>query len=1225
MHHFFVAIHQLINQKKKISLIGFVFLFAILGYLASKITFEENITRLLPTTDKASLTSKVINQMNFSDKISIIISKEKNGNDDDLTQYANQFLDSISVSCKPYVKKIQGKIDEENIQETIDFVYQNLPLFLNSEDYKTIANKLHSDSISNTIASDYKSLIAPTGFITRDYILQDPLGISFIALKKLQQLSVGDNFDLQNGYVVTKDHSQILLFITPKLPTNETDKNTLFIKKLNSIQTNLNASFKEKANLLYFGATPVAVGNATQIKSDIQMTSIFASLCLIGILLFFYRSITIPILIFIPSLCGAIVALSILYLTKGTISAISLGISSILLGETTDYSVYVLTHLRNNKNIKLLYKDITKPLLLCGGTTAITFLCLFFIKSEALQDLAIFAALSVIVTAFFSLILIPFFYKSKAKTTVISSNIIDKLGAYNYHKNKFFIVSVLLILFACSFTFQKVNFNNDLSSLNYLSPELKKTEQKLDKLANFSSKSIYLASYGQSAENVISDNNSLFQKLEKAQSKNEILSFTSVGGIVFSKEKQNQKIKEWNSFWTPEKKAKLQHQLIQEGTKFGFKPNTFAVFYQTLHKSFLPISISEYAKVKSLFLEEFLTKKDGFYTVSTLVKIPNESRDTFVKDLENTPNLVIIDRQQTNETFLGSLKENFENLVNYSFLAVLLLLLITFKRVELAIVSVIPITISWLFTLGIMGLFGLQFNIFNIIVCTLIFGIGVDYSIFMTAALQKQYTYNANELPTYKSSILLSVITTILGIGVLIFAKHPALKSIALVAIVGIFSALIITFVIQPLVFQFIATNRAKKGIAPLQLRTFIHSIISFLYFGLGCFLLSIISLILLKIIPLKNETKMKGFRFLISKFMKSVLYTNPFVPKKVLNPFNETFSKPAIIIANHSSFLDILAVGMLSPKIIYLVSDWVYNSPIFGAAVKKAGFYPVSEGLEDGVEHLRKKVEEGYSLMVFPEGTRSETNQIKRFKKGAFFLAEEFNLPILPIVIHGTSEALPKGDYIIYDSTLTISILERIQPDNFTFGSNYTQRTKQISGFFKQMYFKLRKQNEGVDYFKKIVIDSFIYKEEEITKTIKLDWKQNAKTYFNLNSLIAPKSKILHISDDFGQLDVLLALQEPQRKIVSYNQDIAKISVAQANYLLKNRSIKYLSYLENDLNIFYDYILISGINSTLLETTFAHTNAVILVNASILKNTIVTFGFAVTYENEEIVVLNRK
>jgi predicted exporter len=79
-----------------------------------------------------------------------------------------------------------------------------------------------------------------------------------------------------------------------------------------------------------------------------------------------------------------------------------LGISSILLGETTDYSIYVLTHLRNNKDPKLLYKDITKPLLLCGMTTESHSCVCISVKSEALQGAGVFAALSVTATAVFS-------------------------------------------------------------------------------------------------------------------------------------------------------------------------------------------------------------------------------------------------------------------------------------------------------------------------------------------------------------------------------------------------------------------------------------------------------------------------------------------------------------------------------------------------------------------------------------------------------------------------------------------------------------------------------------------------------------------------------------------------------------------------------------------------------------------------------------------------------
>jgi 1-acyl-sn-glycerol-3-phosphate acyltransferase len=1225
MRNYLFHFYTFITKNKFLSIAVGVVLFLFLGFFATRISFQENINQLIPSNDQSGVTSKVLEQVNFADKITIIISREK-GSTDDLTEYANAFIDSLDTNCTPFVEKVQGKIEDENIQETFEFVYDNLPLFLDQKDYAAIETKLQKDSIAASVAANYKSLISPAGLISKDFILQDPLGISFIALKKLQQLSVGDDFELQNGFVLTKDKKNLLLFVTPKLETNETDKNAQFIANLEKIKNNLNATFKGKVGMIYFGATPVAVANATQIKADVQNTSIFAGVTLILILAFFYRSLSTPIIIFIPSMLGALFALTLLYFCKGSISAISLGISSILLGETTDYSIYVLTHLRNNKNVKLLYKDITKPLLLCGITTSITFLCLFFIKSEALQDLGIFAGLSVVSTSVFSLVLIPILYKTNAEIFASKPNVIDKLGSYEYHKNKYLVGSMVLLLLVSLFAYSKVTFNNDLSALNFMSPELKLAEQKLDHIANNDSKSIYLATYGKSYDEVVANNNTLFKALEKNKNSKEILNFSSIGGIVFSADVQKQKIQEWNTFWNTQKKSNLRSALIQEGNQFGFKENTFSGFYELLNKSFSPIRIEEYLKVKSFFLEEFVSQKNGFYTISTLVKVPNEKRDAFVNAIKKQDKLVVIDRQQTNETFLGTLKANFEDLVNYSFIAVFFILLFAFRKIELVIITIIPIMISWVFTTGLMGMFGLQFNVVNIIVCTLIFGIGVDYSIFMTSALQKEHTFGKIELPSYRTSILLSVATTILGIGVLIFAKHPALKSISLIAIIGIFSALMITFIIQPLVFNFFVTNRIKKGKSPYEIKRLIHSILSFTYFGLGGFVLSVFGNIMMKILPFSKKSKLMGFHYLLSKFMGSVFLTYPSNRRKIINQSNENFKKPAVIIANHSSFLDILAVGMLSPKIIFLVSDWVYNSPVFGIGVRMVGFYPVSSGMDNGIEHLRAKVEQGFSIMVFPEGSRSENNSINRFHKGAFYLAEQFNLDIIPVVIHGYSEVLPKGDFIINGGRTTVEILDRILPSDLTFGKDYAERTKKLSSFFKLHYKQMRLDLERPDYFKKITLNSFDFKEIEVIQAVKKDLEANLELYYELNKWIDSKARVLHIANDYGQLDVLLSLQQSQRKIDSFIANDLNRAVAKTNYILKKRNIQYSEDPTALVQKRYNVILISDPETVINLSEICNlTTFIVLLNSNKLKATLLNFGFEIDIEIDNLIGLKKK
>lgn len=1233
MHHFFTVLYTYLNKRKLLAFLLAVAVLWVLGFFALRLQFSEDITRLIPANDKTNVTAKVLGQLNFSDKITVKVSSQENGTTDDMTLAATQFLAALDDKARPYIGKVQGRLDEENLAETFDFVYDNLPVLLDTEDYEAIGNRINNDSIAKIIEANYKSLISPTGIVSRDFILKDPLGISFIALKKMQQLSIGDDFGLQDGFIVTKDKKHLLLFITPKLPTNETDKNTVFVEKLNAIKDQINEQFKTKAKVSFFGATPVAVGNATQIKSDIQWTSAFAAVSLILLLVFFYRNLSSPLIIFIPSLFGAAFALAVLYFTKGSISAISLGISSILLGETTDYSIYVLTHLRNNKDPKLLYKDITKPLLLCGITTSITFLCLFFVKSEALKDLAIFAALSVVSTSVFSLVLIPLLYRfapsaSKWKINIFKENntLVDRIAAYSYHKNRFLVAGVLVVLVVCLFNYSRVTFNNDLSSLNFVTPELQTAQKELEQITDGDTKSIYLAIYGNHPQTVLEGNSRLFNTLESLRSKGQITNFSSIGRLMYSDAEQKKRMANWTNFWSEQRKANLKNLLVAKGNPFGFKPESFSAFYQMLEKTPRTVSAKEYEKVPALFIGEFMSQKNGFITVSTLVKVSAPQRDAFVKTIEKTPNLVVIDRQQTNETFLGTLKDNFGRLLNYSFLAIVVILFLSFRRIELVVVSMVPILMSWVVTTGIMGIFGLQFNVINIIVCTLIFGVGVDYSIFMTTALQKEHTFGKPELTTYRTSILLSVATTILGTGVLVFAKHPALQSIALITVIGIFSALLVTYTIQPLVFNFFVTNNTKKGNPPFEIRRLLHSAASFTYYGLGGFLLSVFGWLLIKIIPLPKKNKLQAFHFILSKFMHSVLITYPSIKRKIINQNNEKFEKPAIIIANHTSFLDILAIGMLSPKIIFLVSDWVYNSPIFGRGVRLAGFYPVSNGIDNGVEHLREKVAQGFSLMVFPEGTRSVDNSVKRFHKGAFFLAGEFGLDIIPVVIQGYSEGSPKGDFMLYKSSTTVEILPRIQPNDASFGGNYSEKAKKINRYFREKYDEIRQREEGPDYFRHHLFCSFDYKEPEIIAAVRTDFKAHSLIYHELNKHLSAKAKVLHLSNDYGQLDVLLALQQSQRSIVSFISDKEKRSVAKTNHWLKKRNIAYPDQLETALGQPYDVLLVSDKNAAdVLNQVEILSDCVILLHCPELKAHFIPKGFHPGYQEGMLLVLNRK
>lgn len=1224
MHKFFIRVHYFVQNNRLLSLATAFLFLIVFGFFASKIRFEEDITRIIPKNENADVAAKVLKQLNFSDKITVIIEKDKNGSIDDLSQTATDFIDSLH-SCEPYIKNIQGKVDDENIQQTFDFVYQNLPYFLDKNDYAALEKKLTNDSISKQVESNYRTLISPTGIIAKDFIVNDPLGISFIALKKLQQLSIGDDFILKDGFIITKDESTLLLFINPKLSGSETEKNTLFVDELNQIKSKFNEVNRGKVTLDYFGSSFIAVANAKQIKTDILTTILVSLGTLMLILIVFYRKLLIPVIIFIPTIFGVVTAIACLYFIRGTISAISLSVGAVLLGVTIDYSLHILTHYKNNNDLKTVYKDITMPLVMSSTTTAVAFLCLLFVNSEALKDLGIFAAISVVVSAFFSLLLIPHLYKPK-NNTIPKENVLDKLAAFSFENNKILIGITTVVIIISFFTFGKVSFNNNLSELNFIPDEIKKTEEKLEKRTNLTSKSIYLAAYGNSIEEAIQNNSKLFDKLSLEKSENKIINFSSIGGIVLSKEAQTEKLQLWNSFWTENKKQFVQNALVSNGNAIGFKPTMHQGFYDLLNQKFELLSFDDYKQLNALFLDEFVASKNGFYTITSVAKVSDAQRDKFVNSIDSKSNVLAIDRQQMNETFLGKLRDDFNSLVNYSFIAVVLILFVFFRRAELVIVSTIPIVLTGVVTAGVMWFFDIQLNIFSTIVCTLIFGHGVDFSIFMTSALQKEYTTGKNEMPTYRTSIILAALTTILAIGALVFAKHPALKSISSVSLIGVFAALLITFIFYPILFRICFFNRVKKGKSPISLRLLVHSTLSFLYYGLGGLFFSLIGKVILFLIPVNKEKKMMWFRIIISNFMKSVLYSNPFVKKKIVNNYKEDFSKPAVIISNHTSFLDILAVGMITPKMIYLVNDWVYNSPIFGRVVKLAGYYPASQGIEGSVEHLRDKIEKGYSLMIFPEGTRSNTNEIGRFYKGAFYLAEHFNIDVLPVYIHGNSETLPKGDHIIYDESITVVIDKRIKADDKSFGENYSQRTKSINKYFRSEFNKLRSELEDENYFENKLFLSFLYKEREIISEVKSDFSANKSNYYKLNSLINPEAKIVHIASDYGQMDFLLSMQEPKRKVKSFISDIEKREIASSNYLVKKYNVNYVDNLEID-DKKNDVLLISNpdFNFEDILNSVNNFQTVILFNCSILLHKFEQTDFKISSNDDKIIVLKNK
>ena len=158
-----------------------------------------------------------------------------------------------------------------------------------------------------------------------------------------------------------------------------------------------------------------------------------------------------------------------------------------------------------------------------------------------------------------------------------------------------------------------------------------------------------------------------------------------------------------------------------------------------------------------------------------------------------------------------------------------------------------------------------------------------------------------------------------------------------------------------------------------------------------------------------------------------------------------ELTHQQSVVIANHQSFIDVVLCLSLSPKISMVVKEYVWNHPLFGIVARYLDCFPNTMDDDKREAAVKQIIEEGYSLFVFPEGTRSVSGEVGRFHRGAFYYADSYQLPIQPLLIEGMVDYIGKKQFVIRPADVQLTILPVIPTDDTTFGSNYKRQSKSV------------------------------------------------------------------------------------------------------------------------------------------------------------------------------------
>ncbi len=152
----------------------------------------------------------------------------------------------------------------------------------------------------------------------------------------------------------------------------------------------------------------------------------------------------------------------------------------------------------------------------------------------------------------------------------------------------------------------------------------------------------------------------------------------------------------------------------------------------------------------------------------------------------------------------------------------------------------------------------------------------------------------------------------------------------------------------------------------------------------------------------------------------------------------NIDFNESYIYMPNHQSLYDIpVLLGRLPIQFRWLAKAELFKIPVFGRAMKGAGYISIDrKNRNSAIGSLNKAANsmksKGVSVVIFPEGTRSPDGKISSFKKGGFYLAVDAEVPIVPVIIKGTKEIVPKKSFLIKPGKVILEILEPVKTDGY-------------------------------------------------------------------------------------------------------------------------------------------------------------------------------------------------
>jgi len=791
--HYFSLVYESFKKRKKLALwfISVVSVLAAVGVFF--VRYESSIDLMFPDDQGIRRSIDFLRDAKLSDKVVVSLaltdpSKGKN----DLFRAVDQLA---ALLVPPLFTKVTTGMSVQNAGSELS-ILKYAPQILGERDLQRIDGRLTNDGVSEQLQGIYRGAMKLESVFTNSLVRSDPINVRQLIFEKLRALpaSMGYDVSIEDGHFVSRDGRHAMIIIeTPVMMTQGKESAALVAALQEHIR-----SLPGFVSADIISGHVHAVSNEKVVKRDITMASALVTVSFLALFLLLFPDPRIAFVFFIP-VVGVALSINAVSLFMGSLSYLVIGIGTAVAGITVDHGLHMYIALRKESTTAQI-ASVSRLILIDSITTIFGFGALFLSRVQGYHQLAFFAILCVVFSLLLAVFILPLLLFWKDPPVMRGSDWSEKTVNVLLPRRASVIVwavlTVVMLFFATN-----IQFESDVMRLDGSELSVREAEQRFAQAwGGENSQAIFVVTGG-TLEGALETNDAVYREAISAIGEK---NFTSLSMLWPSEKTRKQNIEQWNRFWRDGRAEGLRRSLKEQAPRFGIRAQAFAPFFDDLYTNTLEAGRPDALLEK--IQERFVLKNKDEYRVMSFFPDSAELVDVLSPISERHSDTFLVSRKAVSKQVSAFTFGEVKFLVPVALLLNVVLTWFFFRNIRETIIALVPLITGILWLAGFMVLLHIPLDVVNIIGIVIVSGVIVDYGIGVT------YEYQYNLKIGTVMAVSLSAITTILGSGVLLFAKHPVMFSIGVGMTVSVFTGYLTSILVVPALCDLFVKSRRREA-----------------------------------------------------------------------------------------------------------------------------------------------------------------------------------------------------------------------------------------------------------------------------------------------------------------------------------------------------------------------------------------------------------------------------